>query len=227
MTPPAQDFLTRLEEEIADSDFLSHASKVKSGRCCQILLTQSPCWLCFCRRLSPFKSSFFCPTPHPVFTFISAFGISVFFCFSALGSLLQPWSAPGANVSSLRGCTEMRSDLIRSHGWFRALNGEQQWSCGHWGNITTASALIHKGALKKAVYLNIHIQSNSSQILLVLLISYFTTEPYGELSWWLWISVMRILHLGTDVSLSFKRASCICLHWTLVLIQVGDEVFSG
>lgn len=61
-------------------------------------------------------------------------------------------------------------------------------------------------------------------VLLLLLISFFTTEPYGELRWWLWISVMRILHLGTDVSLSFKRASCICLHWT-VLIRVGDEVF--
>lgn len=27
------------------------------------------------------------------------------------------------------------------------------------------------------------------------------------------------------LSLPFKRASCICLHWTLVLIRVGDEVF--
>lgn len=200
MTPPAEEFVTRLEEEIADSDFLSHASKVKSGRCCQILhiLPVDFVFVADCH----LSNRVFLPKPSSCFHFHICFWHFSIFCFSALGSLLQPWCAPGVNVSSLRGCTEMRSDLIRSHGWFGALYGEQQWSCGQWGNITTASALIHKGALKKTVYLDIHIQSNSSQILLLLLISSFTTEPYGELRWWLWISVMRILHLGTDVSLS-------------------------
>lgn len=125
--------------------------------------------------------------PHMMF-FLNpsfCFAVSVFCCLFPLGSRLQPWSVPAVHVSTLRAGAWGPTWLFpRSHEWFRALQGggsggntSQRQPGRHRGIITTAWALIHQGAFEKAVSANIHILSNSSQILLVLLISYFTAKP--------------------------------------------------
>lgn len=107
----------------------------------------------------------------------------VFCCFPPLCFLLQPWSVPMAHVLTLRRKWGLIWLFLWSHEMVTGPQGKTaKWTpVGGEPVITTACVLIHRGALEKAVSSSIHILSNSSQILLVVLILH-QWIPMGTMS---------------------------------------------
>lgn len=144
--------------------------------------------------------------------------------FPPLGSLLWPSSDPCGACLNCQGGHGVRFGFSSDHMSRFGAPQEKQRREHHRGIITTAWALIHQGAMAKAVPSNIHILYRFCQILLALLMSYFSSDPNErnfdgyEYSCWGYYPVAQRKSL--DIG-SFKRAFCVFASPVCSLLLIG------
>lgn len=173
MTPSCPESLNRLKEENADTHFGSHrAPAVKHQHTSVVTLL----FLSFL-----FSSDTFCRLQYFPVCLSSALLLRCDAC------LIHPiWRRGWLDWRSYLASSSC-SDHMGGFGGPRGANTSQRRPGCHKGIIIhhEPECLIHHGALKKAVSTNIHALSNSSQILLVPLMSYFTANPHRLQSPWI------------------------------------------
>ena len=172
--------------------------------------------------LRPSHDVFLLTPPSALQDFLLA---SVLCGFPPLGLLLCPSSVPCFGG----GGHGVRFGFSSDHTSRFGAPAEKQQRERHRGIITTAWALIRQGALEKTVSSNIHILYRFCQILLALLMSYFSSDPnernvdgYEYSCWGYYPVAQRKSYIGSSKRAFCVFASPVC---SLLLIGVLAEFF--
>lgn len=156
--PTCPQVLSRLQEESADSDVLSHVSLSEVW---SLLSSTSPLLL-----LSSFPLHLF-----PISVFFRNFSFCAF-----LSDLAALKCARGENLIPW-GRRHMRSYQAGGH---ISMDASRRWPGHHTRTIPTVCVLIQQRPVKKAVSANRHIETNGSQVLLVLYITLQLQTQWGK-----------------------------------------------